>query len=72
VSREERQREIFKLISDAQAKAEGVDWMKEDPAIPPAEDELNEAMAQYVDGTTSKANVRTVYQKWRDLHKVAV
>ena len=69
-TRTERLREIGKIISDAMAKAEGVDWTKEDPAIPVAQAALEEAMAQYVDGATSKANVRTVYQSWRDLHKV--
>jgi hypothetical protein len=51
------------------AKA-GVDWAMDSPEIAVAEADLNEAMAQYVDETTSKANVRAVYQRWRDLHKV--
>jgi hypothetical protein len=65
----ERLREIGQIISDAMAKAKGVDWAKEDPAIRPAEDALNEAMAQYGEGATSKANVRDIYRAWRDLHK---
>jgi hypothetical protein len=69
LSRKERLREIGKIISDAMAKA-GVDWAMDSPEIAVAEADLNEAMAQYVDETTSKANVRAVYQRWRDLHKV--
>jgi hypothetical protein len=68
LSRKERLREIGKIISDAMAKA-GVDWAMDSPEIAVAEADLNEAMAQYVDETTSKANVRAVYQRWRDLHK---
>jgi hypothetical protein len=51
------------------AKA-GVDWTKDSPEISAAEGVLNETMTQYVEGATSKANVRAVYQRWRDLHKV--
>jgi hypothetical protein len=65
----ERKREIGEIISDAMAKA-GVDWTKDSPEISAAEGVLNETMSQYVEGATSKANVRAVYQRWRDLHKV--
>lgn len=68
-TRNERLREIGKIVSDAMRKAAGVDWSRTSPAISAAEADLNEAMAQYVDDTTSKANVRSVYQRWRDLHK---
>lgn len=68
-TREERKKEIGKLIVEAMALVKDVDWTKESPEISAAEHSLNEAMADYADGNTSKANVRTVYQKWRDLHK---
>lgn len=71
-TREERKREIFKAISEAKAATRDADWTKESPEISAAEDDLNEAMADYVEGVTSKANVRNVYQRWRDLHKVEV
>lgn len=70
MTHKERLREIGNIISDAMRSATGVDWTKEDPAIIAAQAELDEAMAQYAEGATSKANVRAVYQRWRDLHKV--
>lgn len=68
-SRKERLKEIGDLIFTAMAGVKDVHWTRTSPEISTAEQALNEAMADYVDGNTSKANVRTVYQKWRDLHK---
>lgn len=69
MSRKERLREIGKIILDAMRSAEGCDWTREDPEITKAQAELEEKMALYVEEATSKANVRTAYQRWRDLHK---
>lgn len=68
-TREERRKEIGKVIWDAVSKAAGIDWKKSSPEISAAEAELEEAMFGYVEETTSKAIVRTKYQAWRDLHK---
>lgn len=68
-TRSERAREIGKLINDAMRSVTGVDWSRTSPEISSAEAELNEVMERYVDGETSRANVKSVYQKWRDLHK---
>lgn len=68
-TRDERKTEIFSAIRDSMALATDYDWKKTSPEISAAEHALNEAMADYVDGNTSKANVRAVYQRWRDLHK---
>lgn len=68
-TREERRKEIGKLIWDAIEAARGVDWKKSAPEIATAETELEEAMFQYVDGASSKASVQSVYKRWRDLHK---
>lgn len=69
MNRQERSREIGKLIDDAMRAVTGVDWSKHSPEITKAQADLDEAMALYVDGETSRANVGTVYRKWRDLHK---
>jgi hypothetical protein len=69
MSQIDRSREIGKIITDAMRSAEGVDWAKDSPEITAAQAELDEVMEQYVEEATSKANVRTVYQRWRDLHK---
>lgn len=68
-SRTERLKEIGDLIFTAGNAFKDADWSRTSPEISAAEHALNEAMADYVDGNTSKANVRTVYQRWRDLHK---
>ena len=65
----ERKTEISKAILTSIAGVKDADWSKTSPEISAAEAELNEAMEQYVEGGTSRANVRAVYQKWRDLHK---
>jgi hypothetical protein len=69
-TRDERKRQVGKAINDGMAAATGADWTRTTAEISAAEAHLNEAMADYVDGTTSISNVRDVYQRWRDLHKV--
>ena len=66
----ERKKEIFRAIWDNMAAAKGADWTRTSPEISAAEHSLNEALADYIEGSTSKANVKTVYQRWRDLHKI--
>lgn len=69
MSSTERRLEIGKIIWEAIYKAADVDWSRRSPEIGKAEADLDEAMFQYVNEETSKANVRTAYQRWRDAHK---
>lgn len=68
-TREERTKEIAKLILDAMKVAEGVDWAMRSEEISTAFDEMNEAMERYAEGTATKAEIKAVYQRYRDLHK---
>lgn len=68
MSQTDRRREIGKIISDAMRVAEGVDWSKDSPEITAAQAELEESMALYIEERAAKADVRTSYRKWKDLH----
>lgn len=68
-NRADRKKEIFKAIRDSMAAATEHDWTKTSPEISAAEHSLNEALSDYIEGSTSKANVSAVYKRWRDLHK---
>jgi hypothetical protein len=46
------------------------DWARDTPEIRAAQDGLDEAMANYIDGTTTREEVKKAYKHYADLHVV--
>ena len=62
--KEERRREIGKTISQAMQQRNDLDFSADTPKISEKFDDLQEAMANYIDGAGSRAECKTAYKEW--------
>lgn len=54
----------------ALSRKKSMDWTRDTPAISAAQDELDNAMFDYVQGTATRETVKKSYKKFADLHIV--
>lgn len=72
-SKAERRTEICRTVSEAVkalSKKKSMDWARDTAAISAAQDELDSAMFDYVQGTTTREQVKKSYKRFADLHVV--